>query len=438
MKNINITQAILIGVSIVAILTAVVMFSVSRGPNSGSNGEMALIWGTISEDLFNQVALELESEKDLNLRYVEKNPATIEDELLRAMAEGTGPDLVLLNEKKIISNQSRLTLVPFESFPLRNFQDLFIDEASLLITKQGFVGFPFLIDPLVMYYNKDLLANAGFSKPPQVWLEVLATAPELTQKDSSFNISQSTIALGSIDNIKNAKEIYWMLVLQSGNPVIVRSSENQDRVEKYTSIFTENLNYTLNPVYAATNFFTQFSNPTKTVYSWNKSLPNSQTLFTSGDLVFYIGKASERAAIQKLNPNLNFDMALVPQSQSSERKITYGEMYTFVIPKTTLNIEGSMRTIAKLTTKDFQTAYANALGVAPVRRDLLAVSDPTNPYQQIIHKSAIMAQGILEPDESKTSAIIKELVDTLVSGQYEVSEAIRRADEKIKLLLGYE
>ncbi|MEY4440481.1 MAG: hypothetical protein RLY49_107 [Candidatus Parcubacteria bacterium] len=437
MKNLNVMQAIIIGVSIVAIVVAVVIFSTSTGRSGGSSLGKTVIWGTVPESIFEEVLQKIDNAGDemSDVTYVEKDPVTFENDLLRSMAEGTAPDIAVLNEKQILTNKNRLQVVPFKSFPLRDYQDLFIEEASLLVTKDGLLGFPFLVDPIVLYYNKDILNDAGYSKPPQTWTEVLAITPTLTQKDTSFNISKSAIALGSFDNISGVKDIFWTLVLQAGNPVIKREVISEEDPEIYTSIFTESLNFTLNPAYAATNFFVQFSNPTKTVYSWNRSLPNSQTAFVSGDLAFYLGKASELDTIKKLNPNLNFDITLVPQSQSSNKKVTYGSMYTLVIPKSAKNIGGATATIGIFTKTSAQNIFAEAMGIASVRKDVLATSNASNPYQVIFNKSAIIAQGILEPDATKMDGIIKELIDTVVSGEYEVSEAIDRADNKIILLL---
>ncbi len=440
MKNINIIQVVLIGVSVIAIVAAVVMFSFFRGGGSSTKTGNVVLWGTIPSDNFNIALqnLEAQGQKTEGLIYVEKNKNTLNDELLKAIAEGRGPDLVLLNEKQIIQNQKMMQIIPFKTFPLRDFQDLFLDESSLLISRDGIIGFPFLVDPLVMYYNKDILANTGFSKPPETWTEILAITPSMTQKDSSFNISKSTIALGSFDNIANSKNIYWTLVLQAGNPVIKRVIDEQENLELYTSILTENLNYNLNPAYAASNFFTQFSNPTKTVYTWNRSLQNSQTMFVSNDLAFYLGHASELPLIKKLNPNLNFDVTLVPQSQSSQRKVTYGAMDILVIPKTAKNVIGAMSMIGTLTSQNVQKEFAKSMGISSIRRDVLATTDVSNPYESVFNKSAIISQGILEPDSNKTNVIIKELIETIVSGQYEVTDAIARAHEKILILLSDE
>ena len=442
MKNINIIQAIIIGVSVVAIAVAVVMFSLFRGGSGRTSLGVTTIWGTIPNSTFQSFLLTLRNDLDIDqvqdIKYVQKDVSTIENDLLKAMAEGSAPDLVLLNEKQIIKNQSRLQTIPYKSFPIREYQDTFIDGAGILLNKEGIIGFPFHVDPLVLYYNKNLLLNAGYSRPPQTWAEVLAVTPILTQTDSSFNIFKSTIALGSFDNIKNAKDIYWMLVLQAGNPIIERYQEQNDTEEKYRTIFKDDLTFTLNPAYAATNFFTQFSNPTKTVYSWNRSLPDSQTAFISGDLVFYIGKASEFNIIRRVNPNLNFDVAVIPQSRTSERKATYGSMQIFTIPKNAPNINGAIATIGIMNRPEVQNEIVKAIGGASSRTDVLENPDVADPYQVIFNDSALIAQGILEPDEQAMNGIIKELVDTIVSGQYEISEAIDNAHKKISLLINNE
>lgn len=437
MKNINIVQIALLVISGLAIILAVIMFAAFRSGGNSGNTANVVLWGVLPEQVFMTTIRELVVDNEIynSLVYVQKNPDTIEDEVLKALAEGTGPDIVMFTEKQIVANQSRMQEVPYESFPLRTYQDLFLDEANLLLTRTGILGFPFLVDPLVMYYNKDILNNNGFSRPPETWTEVLAITPTITQKDSSFNISKSTIALGSYDNITNAKDIFWLLTLQAGNPVIERFLDEQDQVEKYRAVLDNSFSFTLNPAYASTNFFTQFSNPTKTVYSWNRSLPESQTAFVSGDLAFYIGYASELPTIRRINPNLNFDVTLVPQSQNSERKVTYGSMLVFSIPRTSRNVGGAVNMIANLTSQKSQQAFSGVFGMPSVRDDLLSSYDSASSFESVFNRSAIISRGILEPDAARTDDIIRELINTVVSGQFEISEAVARAQEKLRTIL---
>jgi ABC-type glycerol-3-phosphate transport system substrate-binding protein len=110
-------------------------------------------------------------------------------------------------------------------------------------------------------------------------------------------------------------------------------------------------------------------------------------------------------------------------------------MYIFAIPRTSSNTIGAMRVIASLTSKTTQSDFARVFGISPTRKDLLSVSDPTNQYESVFNRSAIIAKGVLDPNTSGMRAIIKELIDTIVSGQYEISEAIERADAKIIQLI---
>ena len=55
-------------------------------------------------------------------------------------------------------------------------------------------------------------------------------------------------------------------------------------------------------------FYTQFADPAKETYSWNKTFQNDKNAFISGKLAFYFGYASEYKDIQQKNPNLRFDI----------------------------------------------------------------------------------------------------------------------------------
>ena len=434
MKNGNTVQIILIGVSVVAILVAVVMFSVFKVGGGGSKTGPVLIWGVLPKSSFDTVLQKMSEEniRTEHISYIQKPVDTFDDELLRAIAENNSPDLVILDEKQIIQNQNRMITIPFQSYPLRTFQQTFIDQSDLLITQEGILGFPLMINPLVMYYNRNILSDSGFARVPQTWTEILSVAPVMTIKDSSFNISRSAVALGSFDNINHSKDIYLMLLLQAGNPVISRAINAQTNQEEYRSTLINNQTVAVS---AATNTFTQFANPNVTVYSWNRSLPNSQTMFIAGDLGFYFGYASEINEIRRLNPNLNFDVALVPQPQNPVRKTTFGSMSILTIPRTSKNVSGAIEVITTLTSPQVQQIIATQFNRASVRRDVLSVLDPSNPYQEIINRSAIMSSAVLEPDKKRMNDIIKELIEGIVSGQFQINQAINRAHERLSLIV---
>ena len=434
MKNANTFQIFLIGFCVVIILVAVVLFSVVKVGSDRSKIGPVVIWGTLSKNVFDST-LHIMNQNDIKIEdvtYVQKQRETFDEELLRAIAEDRSPDLVILNEKQIVQNQNRIITIPFQSYPLRTFQQNFIDQADLLITQEGILGFPIMIDPMVMFYNRNILSDTGFARVPVTWTEMLSITPAITIKDTSFNITRSAVALGSFDNINNAKDIYLMLLLQAGNPVIVRTINPQTNQQQYASSIIDGQR---TASHAATNTFTQFANPNVSIYSWNRALPNSQTMFIAGDLGFYFGYASELPEIRRLNPNLNFDIAIVPQPQNPIRRTTYGSMSIFAIPRTSKNVSGALEVVSIFTSAPTQQILAGQFNRASIRRDVLASADPSSPYQEVINRSAIMSQGVLEPDQNKMNEIVREIIEGVVSGQFEINQAISRAHERITLIL---
>lgn len=437
MKKFSIIQMIILVVAGVAIVVAVLMFSLYRGGGSGKGLSSVEIWGVVPSEnfqrLFNTGVNDLD-EQFFHVSYLEINKSDFESEFLTALAEGRGPDLVLISGDQLVENKNRLTPIPYSSFDKRNFRDLFIEGGDLLELYEGYAGIPIMVDPLVMYYNKDILNSAGIPRPPSTWTEISALTSQLTESNSSFDVSKTTIPLGTFNNIKNAKEIIWALIMQAGNDVVVK--DYSDSVTDFQSILAERLNYSLPPAEAAINFYTQFSNPSRTIYSWNNSLPNSDEMFLAGDSAFYLGFASELPILKTKNPNLNFDVAEIPQSQNSSKKTTFGEMYFLALPRGASDIGSSFNTASLFAQKENQERLSNITGLPSVRRDVLAEQDSTNSFSPVFNKSALYSRFVLEPDSDSSNNVLRSMIQSITSGQFDVSSAIKRANEVFENELG--
>ncbi|NJO89569.1 MAG: extracellular solute-binding protein [Chloroflexia bacterium] len=73
---------------------------------------------------------------------------------------------------------------PYTSYPEKSFRDSFIEGAEVFLGKEGIVAFPIVVDPLVMYFNKNMLTNEGLSIPPANWDELLGLNNKLTKKEN--------------------------------------------------------------------------------------------------------------------------------------------------------------------------------------------------------------------------------------------------------------
>lgn len=416
-------QLILTGLCVIFIFGGVLAFATFRA-NKDSQAPEITLWGTLNNVDIQEVLSDarITNKAELNVNYVEKASATFETDLVEALARGEGPDMILMPHDLIVRQSDKAYIIPYKNYTERLFRDSFIQGSELFLTPDGVLGLPFSVDPLVMYWNRDLFLSAGLSKPPKLWGEFFEIGKKLTKKDASGNITQSVIALGDFRNVKNAKEILVALTLQAGDPIVIRDSDGS-----FDSVFGLRQNTMLVPAEEALRFFTEFSNPSKSSYSWNRSLTDSLTAFVGGKLAVYFGFASELKIIREKNPNLNFDVALLPQIKDAPVPKTYGAFNSFVILKTSKNIPAAYTAAVTLTSSPLVSNWSRISGLPPVRSDLL-LDTPTDAYKSILYSSALIAQTWLDPQPAYSLRTFSDMVDNVTSGKLRLSEAVRETE----------
>lgn len=424
-------QLILLVVFGVFIVVAVAVFALYRG-SAGPGDYTVIIWGDIPRNSMNAVLSSsyFSQDESISIRYEEKQTATLEAEFTEALARGTGPDLIILTQDKFWKERAKLVQIPYDSISERNFRDAFVEEGELFIDTNGIYALPLTIDPLVMYYNRDILSAAGQARPIAYWDEIYTAASILSKRDGAGNLTASVMALGESVNIPNAKDIFSLLLLQAGTPVTSVMGNLGLR-----SQIAANFGTTVSPGESALDFYTQFSNPSRAYYSWNRSLLDAQTNFTSGDSAYYIGFASEQRALRNKNPNLNFAVASVPQSRVSSRVITYGEVRGVAISRGSRNTAASLAAAWKLVSAESARLLATELQLPPPRRDLLAGARPTDATLSTFYDAALQARGWLDPDAAGTEAIFRGAIDSVTSGRARTTEAVRAMDRDVDALI---
>ncbi len=420
-------QIILLAVFGAFILLAVILFSFARG-GSSSQVSRVTIWGDISAydwaTIYNST---FASDKSVNITYEEKASDTLSQEFTDALAEGRGPDILITTQDKLWKERKKLTPIPYTSISQRDFQTAFIEEAELYFAPEGIYALPLSVDPLVMYYNRDLLTKAGITKPMVYWDEIYDQSAKIRELDPAGNITKSTMALGEAKNIPHFKDILSLLMLEAGTPIV------QNNAGKLDVLISSNFDLPQVPAQSALDFYTQFSNPAKPFYNWNRSQLSAETTFTSGDSAYYLGYASEYRILKTKNPNLNFGVARVPQSRVSGKFLTFGLLKGASIVKSSRNQAGALTVIMKLASKDVAGSLAQTMVLPPARRDLLGVKQ-SDPSLSVFYESAIQAKGWLDPDSAKTKSVFSEMIESVTSGRARVSEAVNKAQSQIESL----
>lgn len=434
MKEPRVFQIVLMSVFGVLALLGLLLFATFSGNgNTATNAGPVVIWGTLPKDAVNAgiVELALASEDFDKVTYVEKTEAEWNNDLSDALASGEGPDLVIISQEELISEAGKLSVIPFTSFPERTYVDSFLPLYELFLTEEGFYGMPLIADPLVLYYNRSILASESVPTPPTTWEAVSGIAPKISKRDDASAITRSILPFGEYGNVTNARAIISLLLLQSG----AKLSERTDRgVEsRMASSGQDAASFGQSPAETAVAYFSQFSDPAKTVYSWNRSLPASRDAFLAGDLALYPGFASELPYLLSANPNLDFDMTGVPQPGTAAAKVGYAKGYVVAVTKTSLNPYGAQKTALGFSLAAPGAAIARMLGMAPAHRASL-IAPENDRYAAVYYPEALIAHGWLSPSPDETDVVFSSMIGNISSGRMEIIQALQTATNALNAL----
>jgi multiple sugar transport system substrate-binding protein len=419
--------------ALLAVVGLVLFASFTNFGGSGAKVGTVTIWGILPVDA---VTKELDTIRQTDksyqaVKYVQRSADTFDADLANAIASGGGPDLVLISQEQLNAERSKLNVIPFSVFSQRSYLDTFVPISELYLTDSGTYGFPLVVDPLVLYFNRPLLSNVGVAQPPSTWEAVTGLAPRLTQK-AGGQITQSAIAMGDYNNIPNARALISALLFQSGSPIVTLSTNGALRSALGTSLNAGS--FGTSPAESAMSFYTQFADPAKTVYSWNRALPDARQNFIAGSVVLYPGFASERPLLSAANPNLDFDMTVIPQPSVSQSRSTYGKVYALAIPKASRNPSGALLVARLLAGKVYALDLAHTLSMAPAQRTSLAPAS-NDRFQAVYYPEALVSKGWLSPLPTVTDGIFSAMIGNITSGTLSVRDALDKANQALDAAL---
>jgi ABC-type glycerol-3-phosphate transport system substrate-binding protein len=321
--------------------------------------------------------------------------------LLNAIAENRGPDVMAIHNTWFGAWQPRLLPVPAVlSVPYREIQGTIRKEAVTVIRQTPGItlrqlandyidavsgdvvlpteqtdpraplvpriyGLPLYSDTLALYYNRDLLNNAGVAQPAAFWKEFQEQVKRLTKLDETGAILQSGAALGTADNVERSADILSLLMLQNGAKMV--DENGKAAFEK----FVPELGTRQYPPGAeALIFYSDFANPAKEVYSWNDKMPNSLDAFASGKTAYFFGYSYHLATIRQRNPKLNFGIAPFPQIEGNS-PVNFANYFALGVSNKTEHPDESWDFVQFLTKVDNAQKYLAATRKPTALRSLV-------------------------------------------------------------------
>ena len=381
------------------------------------------------------------------LRYDE-----YENELLNAMAEDRGPDIFSIGNTWVKKYESKLAPLPAQtqmvipvtqgtikkevvpqlqvtkSLTLKDLKDNFADVVSHDVVDGGQIyALPLSVDTLALYYNRDLLNNAGITDIPQYWnREFQQDVKKLSKQDLKGNLIQSGVALGGSRNINRFSDILSVLIMQNGG--VMMSDSGQVTFHQLPAGSSDNYN----PGAAALRFYTDFSNPVKEVYSWNNDLMNSMDAFVSGNLAFMFGYAFDLPTVKARAPKMNFGVSSLPQIEGTPTEANFANYWVEGVSKKSKYINESWDFVQFMTKAENVKSYLDRTKKPAALRSLISTQREDAEIgvfadQVLTSKSWYKGYNPTAAEES-----MAEMVDMVVKDETKIQEAMNLAASRVQ------
>jgi multiple sugar transport system substrate-binding protein len=400
----------------------------------------------------------------IKINYKKLRYSEYERELLEAMAEDRGPDILSIHNTWVKKYQNMLAPMPDTitmAYPIvkgtikkevipelrtkkslslgeleNNFVDVvYGDVVYPEIVEKEVVGeriyaLPLSVDTLAMYYNKDLLNNSGIPETPGYWNTAFQqTVKKLTKQDTKGNIIQSGVALGGSTNIERYSDILSVLMMQNGTVML------EDGRVLFHSIPSYLKNDNIFPGLEALRFYTDFANPAKEVYSWNSEMENSLNLFIQGKLALFFGYAYHLPEIKTGAPKLNFGVAKLPQIEGSSQQINFANYWVEGVSKKSEHITEAWDFVQFMASSEQVKKYLDKVKKPTALRALVNDQAADDDIKVFVEQVLTAKSWYKGDDANAAEIIIGEMIDSMVRGDDKPDNIIKLGAGRVQQTL---
>ncbi len=423
------------GLAVITLLTFLVLGNLGGGVPQAVTLQF---WGTFDLSSFYSDAIG-DFEKNnpsIKIIYRQFNFQDYEKQLVDSFAAGTGPDIWLMHNTWLPKHYDKIQPLPQQIlkgaktplFTFKQFQDQFVDVAVDDLTSRGQIyALPTYVDTLALYYNKDLFNSAGIVAPPTTWDEFNDDVKKLTIIDSKSNIVRAGAAIGTAANINRSTDVLTLLMLQSG----VKMTDASDTSATFSkSVNGQNVGET------ALQYYTDFANQTKQVYTWNDQQHYSIDAFIEGNAAMMFNYSHQIPVIRSKSARFNFGVAPMPQIAGSTIAINYASYWAPTVAKQSKYPTQAWKFLVYLSSAKGDAFYVNAANSPSSRRDLIE-QQKTDPDLGTFATQALSAKSWYQIDNSAIETIFAGMIDDVNFSRASPHDAIQSAENKVNVLMAH-
>ena len=417
-----------LGGIIILVLIFVFGFLLKGGDNKDSiyNTQATLsFWSVGNQALAYQTAINRFNQVYPNVKINYRrfnNVDEYEGVLLDALAAGEGPDIFVIRNNDLPRKFNKIFPLPTTKYSVNQLKIDFPETVKRDFAPYDKIyALPVSVDTLALIYNEDLFNRAAIVFPPKTWREFENTIPKLTKFGDAGEISCAGAAIGTTNNIENAKELISLFMMQSGAEMI---NEEYTRAVFDTSESRE-----------ALNFYVGFSNSNSQSYTWDTYLPDSIEAFSREKAAIIFGTSQIISEVESRNSLLKTEVAEIPQIEDSNRTLAFARYFGYTVSRQTRHPGIAWDFVLTLTTDEISAEeYLKNTSRPPALKTLIN-KYKNDPKLGVFARQALIARSWREPDIEKVDEIFREMINAVRTGDTRTGEAVSEAAGQVTNLM---
>jgi len=162
----------------------------------------------------------------------------------------------------------------------------------------------------------------------------------------------------------------------------------------------------------ALKYFNSFANADTANYTWNSTQGDAVTAFAQQRVAMFVGYSYHAPVIERLSPELSYDIAPVPQIEGTE-PINYASYWAESVSRNSQHQPEAWKFIRFMTDKTQMQEFTEATRTIPARKSVAAGNKLGGDVQKQLETAQTWYQG----DAAKADEIFRTMIDQVLTGQ---------------------
>ena len=432
---------------LVVVLTLPLVLSACASPQEPP---IFLTWWNVFDDplVYRDIIKTYEENNNVKIELVTFTYGEYEQELVRAIASGTGPDIFTIHNNWLPEHRDLIAPQP----QIQDFVDATEDELAAIqprldaliglreyvdtyvpVVSQDFVSedrifaIPLYVDSLALFYNKDLL-NSANQAVPTTWTNFADTAAALTTRDANGRITRSGAAMGAASNINRSTDILTTLMIQGGASAI----DNTRQFAAFDRTVQQPSGVDYNPGFDALTFYTDFAIDTSDHFTWSldPEIWYSIDNFASGEVAMMVNYSHQAEEVRSKNAKLNFGIARLPTLEGARFYETFANYWGHTVSKSSPAIVEAWEFLNYLSRDDNNLTYLQNAQKPPAKLSQVPAFENDLDLGVFADQAAV-AKSFYTPDSGLSETVLAQAIEDVILNRRSVEQALQVAASQI-------